>query len=204
MRVLVASLLCISSARAGNLIVNGNFTNGSLTGWKILSGAVQVIPPAGDFTPPVGSYTQVNGNVTNGSYTVDLTNSSAGVLYQEVATKVGTTYLLSFYFGGNPDWFWESDDCTAECIPNDGAMKSMQLYIDSVLQQTYTCNSSVLAWYSSPQWVLVTYVFTATSTTTVLSFHSLNGLGSVADPNGMPAQESFFGPLLSGVSLVAL
>ena len=206
-RILVASLLCIATANAGNLIVNGDFDQnapasgcaaGTTTvyGWKILAGNVDIdsaAPGCSGVSPVIGGHF------------IDLTGSHAedgendvGVLYQEIPTKVGTVYQLTFYFGGNAGW-------QNLPYPNDGPLKAMQLYVNSVLIQTYTVNTSgTVPIGSNPQWVLGTYTFTATSTTTVISFHSLNGTGSVADPNGMPAAASDFGPLLSGVSLVAL
>jgi hypothetical protein len=216
MRVLVVSLLCISSARAGNLIVNGNFDTGlaagtcvygttTVSGWKILAGNVD-IGAAGCYGLDYGADPYGPNAITPviGGHFASLTGSNGGnnvaVLYQDVPTKVGTVYQLTFYFGGNFEWIY--NDCTADCLPNDGPLKAMQLYVNSVLIQTYTMNTA--DGVAAPQWVLGTYTFVATSTTTVISFHSLNGTGSVADPNGMPAQPSDFGPLLVGVSLFAL
>jgi hypothetical protein len=203
--LVMASTQCFG---AGNLIVNGNFDNGltagtcvydpTPSGWKTLSegveGGVQILSwGCNGMSPPVGGHF------------VDLTGgdslNSASVLYQDVSTKVGSVYQLTFYFGGNPLWYYAYG---VSGIANDGPLKAMQLYVNSVLIQTYTVNSAVAAADMGPQWVQGTYTFVATSTTTVISFHSLNGNNSVSDPNGMPAQQSVYGPLLSGVSLIAL
>jgi Protein of unknown function (DUF642) len=210
--IVLAGVFCISSvgAGAGNLIVNGNFDNdiaagtciptatygagtATVSGWKILDGLeVQILAGACSGVYPV-----------IGGHFVDLTSGSAAVLYQSVATKVGTVYQLSFYFGGNPVWCVTPPGVSG--IPNDGPLKAMQLYVNSVFIQTYTVNSAVACADLGPQWVLGTYVFVATSTSTTISFHSLNG-AVTGDPNGEtgPEASSNWGPLLSGVSMVAL
>ena len=205
---LAANMICVALANAGNLIVNGNFDQNapasgcaagatSVYGWKLLSGNVDLDSAArgcSGISPITGThFLDLSGSFAGG------TENNTAVLYQDVPTKVGTVYQLTFYVGGNPQWQYSP----TSGYPNDGPLKAVQLFVNAAPIQTYTINTQG-ALNTQAQWTLATYTFVATSTTTVISFHSLNGIGSNANPNGMPAQPSDFGPLLTGVSLVSL
>jgi hypothetical protein len=186
-----------------NLLVNGNFAAGApasgcaagisdpapgvsspdLPGWLItnnvdIDSAVQPFPACSGISPP------------KGTYFIDLTGSFApaddrGTVYQTVATHPGATYDLSFYFGGNPQWQLLG-------YPNDGAIKSMDVLVNSDVIGTYSVNTAGVP-ITDGSFRLENIDFTATSSTTTLSFESLNGVG-VTSP-------SDFGPLLAAVNL---
>lgn len=102
----VVALTLLSSAAlavAPNLIVNGGFESstftgafdtysagsGSLTGWTINEGSVDLVHTY--WTP------------ASGSYSLDLSGNDDGVISQSFATNVGQHYRVSFSMAGNPD-----------------------------------------------------------------------------------------------------
>lgn len=162
-------------------------------------------PEAG--TTSVPGWTVVSGNVdfeditcTNGlsapdgtTYYLDLTGSFAptendiGTIAQTVTTVVGQQYKLTFDFGGNPQW-------QIFTYPNDSTLKAMIVFINGSLLGVYEVETDgVLP--TDPQWKEKKILFTATSTSTTITFQSLNG--SVSNP-------SDFGPLLGNVVLRAV
>lgn len=197
------TVLFTTQAANANLLVNGNFAAGApasgcaagisdpapgvsspdLPGWLItnnvdIDSAVQPYPACSGISPP------------KGTYFLDLTGSFApaddrGTVYQTVTTHPGATYDLSFYFGGNPQW-------QVLGYPNDGAIKSMDVLLNSDVIGTYSVNTAGVP-ITDGSFSLENIDFTATSSTTTLSFESLNGVG-VTSP-------SDFGPLLAGVNL---
>jgi len=79
--------------------------------------------------------------------------------------------------------------------PNDGAIKSMDVLLNGDVIGTYSVNTAGVP-ITDGQFTLENIDFTATGSTTMLSFESLNGVG-VTSP-------SDFGPLLADVSLVGV
>jgi len=195
-----ALALTTSSADAANLVINDNFATGSpasgcapgitsLPGWTVtnnvdIDSAVQPFPACSGISPPVGTYF------------LDLTGSYApaeddrGTVSQTIVTHVGATYDLSFYFGGNPQW-----QAYLGVYPNDGAIKSMDVLLNGDVIGTYVVNTAGVP-ITDGQFTLENIDFTATGSTTMLSFESLNGVG-VTSP-------SAFGPLLADVSVVGV
>jgi Protein of unknown function (DUF642)/PEP-CTERM motif len=206
--VLAAALTVLFTTHAANanLLVNGNFAAGApasgcaagisdpapgvsspdLPGWLItnnvdIDSAVQPFPACSGISPP------------KGTYFIDLTGSFApaeddrGTVYQTVTTHPGATYDLSFYVGGNPQW-----QAYEGVYPNDGAIKAMDVLLNGDVIGTYSVNTAGVP-ITDGSFKLENIDFTATSSTTTLSFESLNGVG-VTSP-------SDFGPLLAAVNL---
>jgi len=91
-----ASIVSIASAgvASANLLVNGDFATGNFSGWNV-DGAGEpwtAVNQAPFFAglPNAGQYSAAFGNV-----------NSLGSISQSIATTVGTTYSLSFYFATN-------------------------------------------------------------------------------------------------------
>jgi hypothetical protein len=172
-----------------NLVVNGNFAEPGtgchagttdVPGWTVVSGNV-------DFESTACSgLNSKNGEV----YFLDLTGSFApaendvGTISQTIKTVEGQKYTLSFYFGGNPQW-------QTLPYPNDSPLKAMVVYVDGSISGVY----SVLTTGSIySEWSYKKITFVAKTTSTTITFESLNG--SKSNP-------SDFGPLLSNVALEA-
>lgn len=66
-------------------ITNGSFETAAMAGWTIESGAVDQ-----------GGFPR-----SDGSNAIDLTACSAGTIYQDVATTIGTPYVVSLEYGAN-------------------------------------------------------------------------------------------------------
>jgi hypothetical protein len=92
---------------------------------------------------------------------------------------------LTFDFGGNPQW----QDFP---YPNDSSYKAMAVFVNEAIAGIYgveTAGASV----TDAQWIRHEILFTATSTSTDITFESLNG--SISNP-------SVFGPFLDWVIVV--
>jgi len=196
-----ALALATSTADATNLLKNGSFQEDppssgcaagvtSLPGWTVtnnvdIDSAVQPLPACSGISPPAGTYF------------LDLTGSFAedgmddrGTVSQTIATHPGATYDLSFYFRGNPQWQYYLG-----VYPNDGAIKSMDVLLNGDVIGTYSVNTAGVP-ITDGQFELENIDFIATSSSTMLSFESLDGYGITAP--------SDFGPLLADVSLVGV
>ena len=107
-------VLAAGHASAGNIIINGNFSqpnaatlpndgsvykfiyagDPSLTGWTVTNGSVET-----DVTTPTFGAPTASGNPQN----LDLDGNGAGTISQSFATTVGQTYNpASFYYSNNP------------------------------------------------------------------------------------------------------
>lgn len=176
---LCLALASFTSAASANLLVNGSFEQpgdcfgavSTLQGWSVDGGNLDIIGSACS-NPLVPA---------DGSYWLDMTgNFFPATISQSFATTPGNSYSLSFYFGGNPQWQYFP-------YPNDGPVKSMNALIDGSVVGTYTIDTTGLA-TSDAGWVFETVAFTANSSSTTVSFVSLNNSG-------------VFGPTLDGVSV---
>lgn len=156
---------------------NGSFENGTNP------------PPSGFQTLPGGSTNIMNWTTTgggidwinnywqpsNGNYSLDLSGGSAGGIQQTFDTVVGTIYNVSFDLAGNPD--------------GGPIVKSVNVLATGGVTSNYTFDTTG---QSRPNmgWVNNNYSFTASSTSTTLTFTSLNN--------------SAFGPALDNVSVTAV
>jgi choice-of-anchor C domain-containing protein len=169
-----------------SLVTNGSFEAPgsvcvagatSLPGWTVGSANIDIINAA---CSGMGA--------AAGTWFVDLTGSGgagAGSIYQTVATTPGQQYVLSFYFGGNPQWQYLG-------YANDSPFKSMNVLINGNLQGTFGVNTTGFA-YGDPGWNLDQLHFIAASSSTQIGFVSLNG-----------SNRTVYGPLLDGVNLEAV
>lgn len=184
------ALTLASTASNATLVTNGSFEAAgssvcqagatTLSGWVVSAGNIDVVNGLGNNNCGTAS-------VPDGTNFVDLTgsfNRGAGHIYQDIATTVGTTYQLSFYFGGNADWQYYEP---IYHYGNDGAVKSMDALINGSIAGTYSINTTGFA-QGSYGWSQKFLTFTATTGTTRIGFNSLDVTG-------------VYGPLLDGVNV---
>lgn len=171
--VAAAAVLGVTGGTASALtaVVNGSFesavvtgpfatinTGGSdMTGWQVTSGSVDHI----------GSYWVSS----NGDQSVDLSGNSAGTISQTLTTVPGHTYTVNFDLAGNP-----AGGPVEKSVLVSAADDSSTFTFD-----TTGASLNVMNW--EPQ----EFSFTATSTSTALTFASLT--------------PGFFGPALDNVTV---
>jgi hypothetical protein len=183
--VMLLAVLQPAHASTDNLAKNGSF---------------EVNPPASGCAGPVTSIFAWNvtaGNIDIGSeacsdmpaaqgkFWVDLTGVSyPGTIERNLLTTVGKNYSLTFAFGGNP-----------ECTSDDTRIKAMNVLLNGVVVGKYSINVAGAA-RGDPQWQKGSIIFAATTSPTVLSFQSLNGIGVTSNTN--------CGPMLDNIRVVAI
>jgi len=187
---LVSLALCgLAPIAQAAIVTNGSFEIGApvggctagattVSGWTVSSGNVDIIA-APVCVPEAGA---------DGTYFLDLTGSfgaGGGVIFQDLATPVGTQFNLSFYFGANPGWQYLS-------FPNDGPVKSLQVLLNGTIAGQFSQDTTGRA-AGNAGWIQESILFNATSDTTRLTFSSLNS-----------AEGTVFGPYLDGVSVTAV
>jgi hypothetical protein len=177
------------SASAANLVTNGGFETGDFTGWSI-SGP----QTSGPYITVLGPFMDaVQLNPYNGSnYFAGLGfNGSDGTISQTIATTPGTTYAFSYAYFAEPG------------TPNDFTASFGGNPVFSVVNDT-SDNTNPITWSQQ------SYIVTATSTSTVISFTSRNdpdydGLDSVSlvavpEPSALVA---LFGLAVAGLTFGA-
>jgi hypothetical protein len=85
------ALMVAGSAHAANLVVNGSFETGDLTGWNVVSGNV---PVRADYGATDGIYAAIPGF---GNGAPDF------VLAQTISTTLGATYTVQFDWAATPN-----------------------------------------------------------------------------------------------------
>jgi hypothetical protein len=183
---MVILVLGAGHATAGNILINGNFSqpdaatlpndgsvykfinagDPSLTGWTVSNGSVETDLTAVTFGTPTAS-----GNPQN----LDLDGNSAGTITQSFATSVGQTYSLSFYYSDNPY--------------GPGAAATVSVSDSSLTPLSITHSDAT---YGALDWQHIQETFTATSTFSTLTFASNDSLSGTT------------GILLDGVSVSAV
>jgi hypothetical protein len=163
---MVMLVLAVGQAKAGNLIINGDFSqpdaatlpndgnvykfiyasDPSLTGWTVTNGSVETDVTALTFGAPTGS-----GNPQN----LDLDGNSAGTITQSFATIVGQSYSLTFDYSNN--------------IYASSASATVSVTGSSLTPLVITHSG---ASYGSLNWQYVNETFVATSTSATLAFAS--------------------------------
>lgn len=186
--LLSAAILAVGlwSGSAGAAIVNnGSFelgTNGpgaggyatipgsssAITGWSVVGGSIDWI----------NGYWQAS----NGTHSVDLNGNAVGEIQQSITTVVGQAYRLTFDLSANPDHLDAHPDSRA-LLAAAGAISGVFTYnFDAPPNDKNNMN-----WAAS-----YSLDFTATSTSTLLSFTS-------AAP-----QNCCYGPALDNVAVTAV
>lgn len=134
-----------------------------LTGWEIL-GSID--------------YINTHWQAADGNRSVDLTGNSAagGEIRQTFDTIAGTSYLVQFALSGNPDGLPVTKTMTVQ----SGGFSQVYLF------------STVGTSRQNMGWIYESFLFTATSDLSTLSF--ISG----------PANGTFFGPALDDVSVTAV
>jgi len=139
-----------------------NSALGGLAFWTIAQDNIDILDSA-DFQPH------------SGNWSVDLSGTQAGSIYQDVTTNPGDTYTLDFFLSGNPD--------------GGPAVKTLNVDISDQTTQTFTYNIVANGnTNANMKYAEQTYSFVASTTTTRIQFTSLNN--------------DAYGPWLDDVSLV--
>ena len=184
----LTSLVLASSVLAAGAFQNGSFENGTwagsntyypletgqpsgsaMTGWIVTSGTVDWID---------GYWASQDGSRSvdlNGTPTANVPSPVAGTLSQTFATVPNSTYVVSFYYAGNPD--------------GGPAVKQMTVSATGGISQIVTFDTTGKT-TSSMGWIAGGYSFVAVGISTTLSF--------AADP----ANTSNQGIALDNVSIV--
>jgi len=160
---LLATTLCtlglFGTAHAQNLLANGSFETGDLTGWGVLN----PVQARSDEGTTEGSFAAVYnfGNVFPGGY-----------LFQDLTTIVGQDYTVSFDFGG----FGVANTLLLQfqVITDPGGPGE-----DFLILQNISSTGSVPTTFANSS-----FDFTATSITTRVGFGDATGFGASqnADP----------------------
>ncbi len=165
------ALLLTSGATAGNLVVNGSFETGPVVNQFIdlPAGSTAIAGwTVGGFHIDYAAST--TWNASDGSHSVDLDGSVAtqprnGSIFQSFATTPGQQYKVTFDLSGN----------------TSGAPTVKQLEVSAGnAVQVYSCDIGTIVAYVPPLVIVYkpqTFLFTATSTMSTLTFKSLTQLG---------------------------
>jgi len=178
--ILLAAMVLPSSANAVSLIQNGGFEMGptvsalrtlhsgstALTGWTVGGAGIDLI----------GTYWQAG----EGSRSIDLSALNAGSIAQTFATVIGRVYQVDFLMAANQD------------RGHPTSVRSMNVLATGGATQQFDFDPTSPSGLSKANmgWTAMSYTFKATSTSTTLSFASLN--------------HSAYGPALDGVSVNAV
>lgn len=154
-------LAALSTAHA-QLLVNGNFEvgpaiplaspifavapgNNALTGWTVTGGAVSIVTD--NYWEPL-----------SGTRSVELSSSGAGAIQQSFATSAGAIYRLTFWLSGEPF--------------SSPTLKHLRVTAGSTVQD-YSYDVTP-GWHWDMHWLEKTLDFTASGTSTLLKFASLD------------------------------
>jgi len=157
--LLLITLSCVNS----NLITNGGFELNSCNdpayceygvgdlvcpGWIVSFGNVDLVNSVAEW---VGY---------DGDFSIDLDGIVAGGIYQDVSTTIGTGYILTFQYSGNYN-------------PACANLKQMSVTATGSSPATFFDDATTNT-PSNMNYQLGTYSFTATSSTTRISFNGVN------------------------------
>lgn len=192
--VLAASLLSCMAAHA-NLVVNGSFESGApipafppfispvagstaITGWQITAGNVDY---------------GVNGNgfwaASNGARSLDMNGNAAGTIAQLIATEIGREYEVLFDLAGN--------------FYGGLAIKPLRVTAGGT-SRDYTFDTTGRS-ANDMGWSTRSFVFVASSSSTLLSFASLDiNEGASCSNANLGGGRACFGAALDNVRMDVL
>ncbi|BCW99738.1 MAG: hypothetical protein KatS3mg024_2565 [Armatimonadota bacterium] len=164
---LVAGIVASGTVTGANLIVNGSFENPQLNPNQVM--LLSSIP--GWSIEPAGSSALIEVQRVNAAGTpaadgeqyVELDSNQSSRIFQIVTTDVGQGYELSWWFSPRPGTL-ERDNY-------------LGVYVDDVLVATSGPQAGLGGYQNS--WTRFSYVFTATQTSTKISFADLGPSDSV-------------------------
>jgi len=187
----LAALIAFPATANAATFFNGSFEDGTapgsfttvsaggtaIDGWTVLSGTVDYI----------GTYWQPG----NGARSLDLNGGSAGAIAQTFDTIQGVTYFVDFLMAGNPD----------------GAPVLKGLEVAATGNNAATFNFSTAGTSKGAMgWESMRYAFTATGTSTTLSFASLDSgaYGAALDGINVTAvpEPASWAMMIGGLALV--
>lgn len=154
--------MCLQSANAANLLVNGGLElpacPGSVCGF--------VTPTGWGSNGDIDIVTSSLWQPQEGNQSLDLNATGNGTLFQSFSTTPGALYLVSFYLSGNPG--------------NLPTIKSLDVSVASVSNSyTFDITGHTVA---AMGWTQKTFQFTATGSTSTLLFASTDSPASNAGP----------------------
>jgi hypothetical protein len=189
--VLAIAVCCATDCRttlAANLVTNGGFETGDLTGWTAspnsglpFVGASGTIGDLFNLVPYQGQYFGALG------YNDGITGY--GTVSQTVPTIPGDNYTFSFAYFVEPS----NGNGPTELTATFGSQTAISLINDNSFTSDPITNDV--------NWATYSHVFTATSASTTISFYGIN------DPyyNGIDSVSvTFFSPEPSSVALLSL
>ena len=197
--IAVAALMVVSSTAYANMVSNGSFELGTypgstyiavfpggtdITGWGVTGGGVD--------------YIGVAWQASDGIRSIDLNDWTPGGIYQAIVTVPGAQYAVVFDLAGNPSLESYGNPNPKVKLLGVTAGGSSQEYSFDVTGHDI----------QHMGWEERTFLFTASSSTTILSFTSLNDgpcgpaldnvrVNTVPEPSGLLA-------LLCGVSTLGV
>lgn len=153
------------TALSAQVVQNGGFENPAVSPPCCNTAPPAVIPNwtvgTGNTNVVIGTYGSTNGNLAaEGNQYLDLVGQGGtGSIYQDLSTMIGQTYLLTFDYSHN--LFTPSSATSASASVDVGDL------FDIIMHSTGDT--------SNLDWQLYSNVFTATDTTTRLTFTNLTG-----------------------------
>jgi choice-of-anchor C domain-containing protein len=171
--VLALLLGCAGGARA-NIITNGSFEKGTVD-----PGGFFVYVGPGDSTSITGWTVGGNGvdyigglwPASDGKRSLDMSSFSAGSISQVLATTIGAAYQIQFDLSGNSG--------------GGNVVKTLDVSVDTTVPTTGIYTYDTTGHPSGTQWLTKEFDFTATGTSTTLTFTS--------------QEFNFYGPALDNV-----
>jgi choice-of-anchor C domain-containing protein len=178
----LAAGLCSGAARA-DIVTNGSFefgtNNPAFGGFATIPGSSSSITG----WTVVGSVDWINGywQASDGTHSVDMNGLALGGVQQSITTVIGQTYRLTFDLSANPDHL--------DNHPDSRQLQAAAGAISGIFNYNFDAPPNS---HSNMNWASYFLDFTATSTTTVLSFNSTSG------------QNCCYGPALDNVAVTAV
>ena len=131
--------------------------SGSIAGWTVTSGSVDVIGTYWANETSSSNSLDMNGTPSN-CLSGSGRSQAAGTISQTFSTILDATYVVQFWFAGNPT------------LSNSPQTKVLFVSATGGMSTTYTFHNTASTTRTAMGWVHEAYTFVATSSTTVLTF----------------------------------